>query len=199
MIFDSWPHNSYEERASLVRIAVNSGADVASESTLADTPIVFSGSNLSLNYYALHHCLLRFLTWNAISSDGDIATRLSTNQEVSSTFWGALCHSFESIALRAHSRRNKRPNSPRVVLALIGQAIDPVTDIGVAAISSFFNEHEVDNFFPEGVPFPEEVKKVCVVVVNILEGSWEQEVRQLRLSGLVNRSARRKGLIGVFS
>jgi len=186
MIFDSWPHNSYEERASLVRIAVNSGADVASESTLADTPIVFSGSNLSLNYYALHHCLLRFLTGMQSRQGGDIATRLWTNQEVSSTFRGALCHSLESIVLRAHSRRNKRPDSPQVVLALIRQEIDPVTDIGTAATSSFFNEHEVDNFFPEGVPFPEQVKKVCVVVVNILEGSRKQEVRQLRLTGLVN-------------
>ena len=60
MILDSWPHNSREQRVGLVRIAVNSGADVASESTLVDTPIAFSGSNLSFHYYALRHAYCDF-------------------------------------------------------------------------------------------------------------------------------------------
>lgn len=42
--------------------------------------------------------------------------------------------------------------APRIVHALIRQEIDPVTDIGTAATGFFFNELEVDNCFPGGVP-----------------------------------------------
>ncbi|MGB9416861.1 MAG: hypothetical protein WCB58_11140, partial [Acidobacteriaceae bacterium] len=49
--------------------------------------------------------------------------------------------------------------APRLVQALIRQEIDPVTEIGTAATGFFFNEIEVNNCFPGGVPLTEHPEK----------------------------------------
>jgi phenylpyruvate tautomerase PptA (4-oxalocrotonate tautomerase family) len=49
--------------------------------------------------------------------------------------------------------------APLLVEALISQEIDPVTEIDRAATGFMFNEIDVDNCFPGGVPLAENLEK----------------------------------------
>jgi phenylpyruvate tautomerase PptA (4-oxalocrotonate tautomerase family) len=60
----------------------------------------------------------------------------------------------------AHSSEQKATLAPRLVQALIRQEIDPLTEIGTAATGFFFNELEIENCFPGGVPPSEHPDKV---------------------------------------
>jgi phenylpyruvate tautomerase PptA (4-oxalocrotonate tautomerase family) len=54
----------------------------------------------------------------------------------------------------AHSSEQKPTLAPPLVQALIRQGIDPVTEIGTAATGFFFNEFDVENWFPGGFRRP---------------------------------------------
>jgi phenylpyruvate tautomerase PptA (4-oxalocrotonate tautomerase family) len=60
----------------------------------------------------------------------------------------------------ALSSEQKATLAPRLVQALIRQEIDPVTEIGTAATGFFFNELDVENCFPGGVPLSEHPDEV---------------------------------------
>jgi phenylpyruvate tautomerase PptA (4-oxalocrotonate tautomerase family) len=60
----------------------------------------------------------------------------------------------------AHSSEHKATLAPRPVQALIRQEIDLLTEIGTAATGFFFNELDVENWRPGGVPLSEHPDKV---------------------------------------
>ena len=60
----------------------------------------------------------------------------------------------------ALTAEQKTALAPRLVHALIRQEIDPVTEIGTAATGFFFNELDVENCFPGGVPLSEHPDKM---------------------------------------
>ena len=68
--------------------------------------------------------------------------------------------------------------APRIVHALIRQEIDPVTDIGTAATGFFFNELEVDNCFPGGVPLMQHPEKVFWTVECFVAESYFSQPRR---------------------
>ena len=68
--------------------------------------------------------------------------------------------------------------APRIVHALIRQEIDPVTDIGTAATGFFFNELEVDNCFPGGVPLTQHPEKVFWTVECFVAESYFSQPRR---------------------
>jgi phenylpyruvate tautomerase PptA (4-oxalocrotonate tautomerase family) len=62
--------------------------------------------------------------------------------------------------------------APRLVEALIQQEIDPVTDIGRAATGLLFNEIDVENCFPGGVPLSEYPEKTFWIVEAFVAASY---------------------------
>jgi phenylpyruvate tautomerase PptA (4-oxalocrotonate tautomerase family) len=68
--------------------------------------------------------------------------------------------------------------APRLVEALIRQEIDPVTEIGTAATGFFFNEIEVNNCFPGGVPLTEHPEKTFWTVEAFVAASFFSQPRR---------------------
>lgn len=68
--------------------------------------------------------------------------------------------------------------APRLVKALIRQEIDPVTEIGTAATGFFFNEIEVNNCFPGGVPLTEHPEKTFWTVEAFVAASFFSQPRR---------------------
>jgi phenylpyruvate tautomerase PptA (4-oxalocrotonate tautomerase family) len=68
--------------------------------------------------------------------------------------------------------------APLLVKALIRQEIDPVTEIGTAATGLFFNEIEVRNCFPGGVPLTEHPEKMFWTVEAFVAASFFSQPRR---------------------
>jgi phenylpyruvate tautomerase PptA (4-oxalocrotonate tautomerase family) len=62
--------------------------------------------------------------------------------------------------------------APLVVEALISQEIDPVTDIGRTATGFMFNEIDVENCFPGGVPLRPHPEKTFWIVEAFVAASY---------------------------
>jgi phenylpyruvate tautomerase PptA (4-oxalocrotonate tautomerase family) len=62
--------------------------------------------------------------------------------------------------------------APMLVEALIGQEIDPVTEIGRAATGFMFNEVDVENCFPGGVPLKLHPEKTFWIVEAFVAASY---------------------------
>jgi phenylpyruvate tautomerase PptA (4-oxalocrotonate tautomerase family) len=78
----------------------------------------------------------------------------------------------------ALSDEQKATLAPRLVEALIRQEIDPVTEIGTAATGFFFNELDVENCFPGGVPLSEHPDKVFWTVEAFVAASFFSQPRR---------------------
>jgi phenylpyruvate tautomerase PptA (4-oxalocrotonate tautomerase family) len=68
--------------------------------------------------------------------------------------------------------------APRLVEALIRQEIDPVTDIGRAATGFMYNEIDVENCFPGGVPLSENPDRVFWTVEAVVAASFFSQQRR---------------------
>jgi phenylpyruvate tautomerase PptA (4-oxalocrotonate tautomerase family) len=68
--------------------------------------------------------------------------------------------------------------APLLVNALIRQEIDPVTEIGTAATGFFYNEIDVDNCFPGGVPLSEHPAKMFWTVEAFVAASFFSQSRR---------------------
>ena len=66
----------------------------------------------------------------------------------------------------------------RLVQALIRQEIDPVTEIGTAATGFFFNELDVENCFPGGVPLSEHPDKAFWTIEAFVAASYFSQPRR---------------------
>jgi phenylpyruvate tautomerase PptA (4-oxalocrotonate tautomerase family) len=78
----------------------------------------------------------------------------------------------------ALSAEQKATLAPRLVQALIRQEIDPITEIGTAATGFFFNELDVENCFPGGVPLSEHPDKVFWTVEAFVAASYFSQPRR---------------------
>jgi phenylpyruvate tautomerase PptA (4-oxalocrotonate tautomerase family) len=78
----------------------------------------------------------------------------------------------------ALTAEQKASLAPRLVQALIRQEIDPVTEIGTAATGFFFNELDVENCFPGGVPLTEYPDKVFWTVEAFVAASYFSQPRR---------------------
>lgn len=72
----------------------------------------------------------------------------------------------------ALTAEQKAKLAPRLVQALIRQEIDPVTEIGTAATGFFYNEVDVENCFPGGVPLTEHPEKMFWIVEAFVASSY---------------------------
>jgi phenylpyruvate tautomerase PptA (4-oxalocrotonate tautomerase family) len=68
--------------------------------------------------------------------------------------------------------------APILVNALIRQEIDPVTEIGTAATGFFYNEIDVSNCFPGGVPLSEHPEKMFWTVEAFVAASFFSQPRR---------------------
>jgi phenylpyruvate tautomerase PptA (4-oxalocrotonate tautomerase family) len=68
--------------------------------------------------------------------------------------------------------------APLLVEALISQEIDPVTEIGRAATALMFNEIDVTNCFPGGVPLIEHPEKAFWIVEAVVAASFFTQARR---------------------
>lgn len=68
--------------------------------------------------------------------------------------------------------------APLLVEALISQEIDPVTEIGRAATGFMFNEIDVENCFPGGVPLTENPEKTFWTVEAFVAASFFSQPRR---------------------
>ena len=78
----------------------------------------------------------------------------------------------------ALTAEQKAKLAPRLVQALIRQEIDPVTEIGTAATGFFFNELEVENCFPGGLPLSEHPDKTFWTVEAFVAASYFSQPRR---------------------
>jgi len=78
----------------------------------------------------------------------------------------------------ALTAEQKSSLAPRLVQALIRQEIDPITEIGTAATGFFFNELDVENCFPGGVPLSEHPDKVFWTVEAFVAASYFSQPRR---------------------
>ena len=78
----------------------------------------------------------------------------------------------------ALTAEQKAKLAPRLVHALIRQEIDPVTEIGTAATGFFYNELDVHNCFPGGVPLSEHPEKVFWTVEAFVAASFFSQPRR---------------------
>lgn len=75
--------------------------------------------------------------------------------------------------------------APRLLEALIQQEIDPVTDIGRAATGFLFNEIDVENCFPGGVPLSEHPEKAFWIVEAFVAASYFSQKQRDAIQTLV--------------
>jgi phenylpyruvate tautomerase PptA (4-oxalocrotonate tautomerase family) len=78
----------------------------------------------------------------------------------------------------ALSAEQKTKLAPRLVQALIRQEIDPVTESGTAKTGMFFNELDVENCFPGGVPLAEHPEKKFWTVEAFVAASYFSQPRR---------------------
>jgi phenylpyruvate tautomerase PptA (4-oxalocrotonate tautomerase family) len=78
----------------------------------------------------------------------------------------------------ALSAEQKAQLAPRLVHALIRQEIDPVTESGTAKTGMFFNEIDVANCFPGGVPLSEHPEKKFWTVEAFVAASYFSQTRR---------------------
>ena len=78
----------------------------------------------------------------------------------------------------ALSAEQKATLASRLVQALIRQEIDPVTEIGTAATGFFFNELDVENCFPGGVPLSEHPDRTFWTVEAFVAASYFSQPRR---------------------
>jgi phenylpyruvate tautomerase PptA (4-oxalocrotonate tautomerase family) len=78
----------------------------------------------------------------------------------------------------ALSAEQKAKLAPKLVQALIRQEIDPITDIGTAATGFFFNELDIENCFPGGVPLAEHPDKTFWTVEAFVAASYFSQPRR---------------------
>jgi phenylpyruvate tautomerase PptA (4-oxalocrotonate tautomerase family) len=78
----------------------------------------------------------------------------------------------------ALTAQQKADLAPRLVRALIRQEIDPITEIGTAATGFFFNELDVENCFPGGVPLAEHPDKMFWTVEAFVAASYFSQPRR---------------------
>jgi phenylpyruvate tautomerase PptA (4-oxalocrotonate tautomerase family) len=78
----------------------------------------------------------------------------------------------------ALTHEQKTELAPRLVQALIRQEIDPVTEIGTAATGFFYNEVDVENCFPGGVPLASHPEKTFWTVEAFVAASYFSQSRR---------------------
>lgn len=78
----------------------------------------------------------------------------------------------------ALSAEQKAKLAPKLVHALIRQEIDPITDIGTAATGFFFNELDIENCFPGGLPLAEHPDKTFWTVEAFVAASYFSQPRR---------------------
>jgi phenylpyruvate tautomerase PptA (4-oxalocrotonate tautomerase family) len=78
----------------------------------------------------------------------------------------------------ALSQEQKAKLAPRLVQALIRQEIEPVTEVGTAATGFFYNEVDVENCFPGGVPLSEHPEKMFWTVEAFVAASYFSQPRR---------------------
>jgi phenylpyruvate tautomerase PptA (4-oxalocrotonate tautomerase family) len=78
----------------------------------------------------------------------------------------------------ALSAEQKAALAPKLVYALIRQEIDPVTESGTAKTGMFFNELDVENCFPGGVPLSEHPEKAFWTVEAFVAASYFSQPRR---------------------
>jgi phenylpyruvate tautomerase PptA (4-oxalocrotonate tautomerase family) len=78
----------------------------------------------------------------------------------------------------ALTAQQKADIAPRLVRALIRQESDPITEIGTAATGFFFNELDVENCFPGGVPLAEHPDKMFWTVEAFVAASYFSQPRR---------------------
>src|ERR1700735_1246961 len=78
----------------------------------------------------------------------------------------------------ALSAEQKATLASRLVQTLIRQEIEPVTEIGTAATGFFYNEVDVENCFPGGVPLSEHPEKMFWTVEAFVAASYFSQPRR---------------------
>ncbi len=78
----------------------------------------------------------------------------------------------------ALTAEQKAKLAPQLVKALIRQEIDPVTEIGTAATGFFFNELDIENCFPGGVPLSDHPDKMFWTVEAFVAASYFSQPRR---------------------
>lgn len=78
----------------------------------------------------------------------------------------------------ALSAEQKARLAPKLVHALIRQEIDPITDVGTAATGFFFNELDIENCFPGGIPLAEHPDKTFWTVEAFVAASYFSQPRR---------------------
>jgi phenylpyruvate tautomerase PptA (4-oxalocrotonate tautomerase family) len=78
----------------------------------------------------------------------------------------------------ALSAEQKAALAPKLVHALIRQEIDPVTESGTAKTGMFFNELDVQNCFPGGVPLADHPEKIFWTVEAFVAASYFSQPRR---------------------
>jgi phenylpyruvate tautomerase PptA (4-oxalocrotonate tautomerase family) len=73
----------------------------------------------------------------------------------------------------------------RLVDIVMGQEIEPLTEIGRAATPVMFNEVSAENWFPGGVPLVEHPEKTFFIVEAVVAASFFSQPRRDALQGLV--------------
>ena len=73
---------------------------------------------------------------------------------------------------------NKAKLAARLVDIVMGQEIDPLTDIGRAATPVMFNEIDAFNWFPGGAPLDEHPEKTFFIVEAVVAASFFSQPRR---------------------
>lgn len=83
-----------------------------------------------------------------------------------------------SCPANALTAAQKAKLAPLLVEALISQEIDPVTEIGRAATGLMFNEINVENCFPGGVPLTANPERTFWIVEAVVAASFFSQPRR---------------------
>jgi phenylpyruvate tautomerase PptA (4-oxalocrotonate tautomerase family) len=83
-----------------------------------------------------------------------------------------------SSPANALTAEQKAKLAPLLVEAVMGQEIDPMTDIGRAATGMIFNEIEEHNCFPGGVPLIEHPERKFWIVEAVVAASFFSQARR---------------------
>lgn len=90
--------------------------------------------------------------------------------------------------VNAFTAEQKAKLAPLLVEAVMGQEIDPMTDIGRAATGFFFDEIEGHNCFPGGVPLIQHPEKTFWIVEAVVAASFFSQPRRDALQMLVAKA-----------
>ena len=90
--------------------------------------------------------------------------------------------------VNAFTAEQKAKLAPLLVEAVMGQEIDPMTDIGRAATGFFFTEIEEHDCFPGGVPLNQHPEKRFWIVEAVVAASFFSQARRDALQTLVAKA-----------